>query len=566
MNHYACITYIFALVLSLDLLVCAQTDPRTGSVSGRVTINGKPAANKKINITGENSSDGAFDFSIGRPEGGQSYSAMTDGDGRYRITGLPAGTFTLEAQLPAYVDEKKSGSRQRSITLDRGEQVENVDLSLVRGGVITGRITDSKGNPLIAKQVRLQIVKEEGARDVNLIQAVPGLNDFFETDDRGIYRAYGLPEGKYLVSVGSGVFGDVSHKYPLTYHPDATDEKQATIIDVREGSEATGIDIRIVSETETYEALGRVIDADTGEPVPQASLVCIKTEESGAAPENLSKNAVSDAQGNFRFTGLPSGRYSVSLSPEFFSSKPGEYYTEENNFSIAGSNLSGVEVRARRGGAISGVVVFENSRDPARTARPAQLMLTAVVTKRSDPQPAFGMSGQSATKINSDGSFRVSGLSPGEVKFGVFSFAGGRSPELVRVERDGSQVVGNLEIKRGEVISGVRLVLALGTGVIRGQVEIVGGGLPDDATLQAIANRAGTLNSDGGDNKKIVDKKGRFVFEGLLDGEYEVIVLIGSGIRQSIPPAPTVSQKVSVISGSEAQVNIKLDLSQGRQQ
>ncbi|MCI0662908.1 MAG: carboxypeptidase regulatory-like domain-containing protein [Acidobacteria bacterium] len=555
MFRYACIVNSFAFVLHFSVLAIAQTggiDPRNGSISGRVTISGKPVVNKKVNAVGgkqEGSTSGLID---GRPDQQETFSALTDGDGRYRITGLPAGTFTVEAQMAAYVDEKKPGSR--SITLDRSEQVEKNDISLVRGGVITGRITDSTGNPLIAKKVRLQRAQDGTAGDQNATINGFGLNpDIAETDDRGIYRAFGLPAGKYIVSAGSGIFGDGSNKYPLTYHLDETDEKQATRIEVKEGSEVTGIDIRIGSEKGTYEALGRVIDAETGVPVPRASLVCSRIEESGESPVHSSANSNSDEQGNFRFTGLLTGKYSISITPDFLGPKQGEYFTEEATFRIADTNVSGVEVRARRGGAISGVVVLENNRDPAQRDRLTQLILTAVVIKREDPQPSFGMSGQGMARINSDGSFRVVGVAPGEVQFGIFSLTG-RIPEIVRIEKDGSQIAGNLELKRGEVITGMRLILAFGTGVIRGQVEIDGGFSAEGSTLHVIAQRIGAVvGSDDNVKQAAVDKKGRFVLDELLDGEYELILRV-SGEN---PPSP-VSQRVRVVGGAEVPVTLRL--------
>src|SRR5262245_29569881 len=343
MFRYACIVYSFAFVLFSGVMVSAQIDPRNGSISGRVSISGKPAVNKKVNAVGGKQEGGSSGLIGGRPDQQETFSALTDGDGRYRITGLPAGTFAVEAQMPAYVDEKKSG--ERIITLDRSEQVENIDILLVRGGVITGRITDSAGTPLIAKKVRLQRAQDGTTNDQSATINGFGFNpDFAETDDRGIYRAFGLPTGKYIVSAGSGTFGDQSQKYPLTYHPDATDEKEATKIEVKEGGEVTGVDIRIGSEKGIYEAVGRVVDAESGAPVARASLLCSRIEEPGESPVHSSANTTSDEQGNFRFTGLPTGKYSVSITPDFLGPKQGEYFTEEVTFRIADTNVSGVEV------------------------------------------------------------------------------------------------------------------------------------------------------------------------------------------------------------------------------
>src|SRR5262245_14499186 len=299
MFRYACVVYSFVFILFFGVTVFAQIDPRNGSISGRVTVGGKPAVNKKVNAVGGKQEGGSSGLISGRPDQQETFSALTDGDGRYRITGLPAGTFTVEAQMAAYVDEKKPG--ERLITLDRSEQVENIDILLVRGGVITGRIIDSTGNPLIAKKVRLQRAQDGTANDQSAtINGFGFTPDFAETDDRGIYRAFGLPAGKYIVSAGSGIFGDMSQKYSLTYHTDASDEKAATRIEVKEGGEVTGVDIRIGSEKGIYEAVGRVVDAETGAPVPRASLICSRIEEPGESPVHSSATTTSDEQGNFR--------------------------------------------------------------------------------------------------------------------------------------------------------------------------------------------------------------------------------------------------------------------------
>jgi hypothetical protein len=79
---------------------------------------------------------------------------------------------------------------------------------------------------------------------------------FMQTDDRGIYRLYGLPAGRYLISAGSGGgpgempmrIGGVSIT-KRTYYPDSTEESQAKAIEVTPGSEAKDIDIRLASET-----------------------------------------------------------------------------------------------------------------------------------------------------------------------------------------------------------------------------------------------------------------------------------------------------------------------------
>src|SRR5215510_542703 len=230
--------------------------PRTASISGRITIAGQPAANAKVAITEvkDRNVTGIQDVStaIAGLNAGEDYSALTDADGRYRVTSLPEGKYDVRAQLGSCIREKPSQNRSlvESVSLDEGESRENVDFALVRGGVITGRVTDANGRPLIARVINLQIIDEQGRKEEgrNLQDIITTL-DMFQTDDRGVYRIFGLRAGRYLVNAGgdsnlamaTGIGGD----YPRTWHPDTTDENQAKVVEVTAGGEATGVDIRL---------------------------------------------------------------------------------------------------------------------------------------------------------------------------------------------------------------------------------------------------------------------------------------------------------------------------------
>src|SRR5215510_5488253 len=161
----------FPVFLSIFLLAVftfakAQTPqrdnrPRTASVSGRVTIAGKPAVNAKVVITEVNHrpAPGNQGFLIDLPGSGagEDYVVLTDAEGRYRATNLPEGKYEAHVSLGGCVREKPSpnASLMESLSLSEGASRENVDFALVRGGVITGRVADPDGRPLIARTVSL---------------------------------------------------------------------------------------------------------------------------------------------------------------------------------------------------------------------------------------------------------------------------------------------------------------------------------------------------------------------------------------------------------------------------
>src|SRR5205085_5127205 len=108
---------------------------------------------------------------------------------------------------------------------------DDVDFRLERGGVVTGRVTDAEGNPVIGIGVSLLSADNPAPRAANVNIDPRG----HMTDDRGVYRIYGLPAGRYRVSAGqsgegSGAISFGSRKlYRRTFYPDATDRKSTRL-------------------------------------------------------------------------------------------------------------------------------------------------------------------------------------------------------------------------------------------------------------------------------------------------------------------------------------------------
>lgn len=561
------VTFVFA--------AAAQTPPRdnrprTASIGGRVTIAGKPAANARITIT-----------ELGREEGGpfihiegggarEVYKAVTDTEGRYRLSNLPEGKYEIQAMMGSCVREKPSPNETltESVSLNEGETRGDVDFALVRGGVITGRVTDAEGRPLITRVVSLQIVNEQGQER----EYRNHLNfESFQTDDRGVYRIYALRAGRYFVSAGGDSDGlaGATGKYPRTWYPGSTSENQAKAVEVTEGGEVTGVDIRLGVAKKTYEALGRVVDDETGRPVVGAGVLCMMTKGEDGGFGGYGGNSRTDEQGNFRFGGLAPGQYHVSLADyeSFLTGKGRDYYSAGAKFEVYGGYVAGVEIRAKRGATIIGVAVVEGA-EPSSRPNLSQVMIIAKSEPSSrniEDENAFAMEMIPAlSRIGSDGGFAVRGVRPGKVTLEAMGGAD-RSLQIVRIERDGADASGGILVTGAETISGVRIVLAKGSGVIRGQVQVAGGALPEGWRMNVFANGESATGRSGGYAN--VDSKGRFVIEGLLPGEYELMLILVAppGLGPNSPnqprlPAP-VRQKVVVANGQEAQVTMTLDLS-----
>ena len=126
------------------------------------------------------------------------FSAITDERGSYEIAELPEGRYTVTASKAGFVTLSYGQRRPRQpsvpVQLQQGEELRRVDFNLPRGSVITGRVLDEDGEPLISAAVQVfQYVYRQGQREL-----VPRGTD--RTDDRGQYRVFGLEPGEYFVS------------------------------------------------------------------------------------------------------------------------------------------------------------------------------------------------------------------------------------------------------------------------------------------------------------------------------------------------------------------------------
>jgi hypothetical protein len=325
-------------------------------------------------------------------------------------------------------------------------------------------------------------------------------------------------------------------QYAKTFFPGVAEEAKATILEINEGTEVSNIDIMARKSGRGYSVSGRVVDADSRQPVANVFVVYASLNEGSQQLGAMNFTGIqSDANGKFRLENVQPGRYAAyMLATEQGTSS----YSDQTPFDVSDGDVSSVEIKVRRGATISGVAVVENNFDPA-VATMLQGVSLLAFSNTQGGAPSF-----SRGQINADGRFSLSGLAPGKVQINMVGFpTPPKGLRHVRTEVDGIEQREGIEVNAGSQITGVRLVFAYGTGSIRGEVRAEGGVLPADLTVVVRSASAGTRPFSS-----MVDARGHFVVENLPPGAYEMSVVTLGSDRTASTYAP-VPRTVNVESG-----------------
>jgi hypothetical protein len=546
MSNFPTSALILAFLVAAGLVPQAQSQTNTAkksmtnSVSGRVTIHGKGAPGITVGIqAGE-----------AQPWPAVALKGTTDQDGRYRIDAVPAGNYRVFPLAPAYPLAGPNPTRDggKTLLLTQGEDVEGIDFSLIRGGVITGKVTDADGR--LAIEERVMLLPDTGNTDNAVLARM--IERSFQTDDRGIFRIYGIPPGRYKVFAGVSEEGESSYvrpgrvAYRRTFHPDTVEPGEARVIEVTEGSETKNIDISLGRDLPRFAASGKVVEDETAAPVAGWRFGVRRASGGGAPVAGLM--GVSDSQGGFRLENIPPGKYLLFS----YGGAGTEVRAEPMPFEIVDQDVTGLLLKTVKGVAIIGNVVLEGTGDKSTLAKLAELRVQVYVRAEGSYSSSWRES-----QIGTDGSFRLGGLAPGVATFALTGSDRGpaRNFSILRVERDGVVLPRGLELGNAETTTGVKLVLGYASGTIRGQVNLGDRSLPQGWNLSVWIRKTDAPDLNG--RPQPVDSRGRFLIEGVAAGSYELEVRVTLPTRRVQEAA---KQLIDVADGQVTDVSVSLDV------
>lgn len=386
--------------------------PGTGAISGTVAIDGenKPLRGAVVTL---NHVDKAY-----------ADATITDDRGQFTFQNVPAGRFIVGAEKDAFVPMKAGAARPGRagipIALKEGERHTNVRLALPRGAVLTGTVRMPDGDPAAGVPVMVQRVVTTGA-ERRFIDFPGGAT----TDDRGVYRVFGLVEGDYIIQAVPDVHAMHSGTAAMlptsavdvqwakaqlaaavrekpaappdrqivslapVYFPGVALRTAATLVSVGRGEVRTGLDIPF-QLLRTHRVTGTLLSPAGHSEIAEVFLV----EVSGA---DFGFGMHGSRGPDFSFVGVAPGTYKLVAA------MPREKLFAMSDVQVGDHDVR-VNLTMQPGLKVPGKVTFAGKSTPP-DAKQLRIWLT--------PMSGGVMLGASSAQLNPDGSFEVEGLMPG---------------------------------------------------------------------------------------------------------------------------------------------------------
>ena len=422
---------------------------------------------------------------LAAPNAGRSTSADTEG--RFRVTGLEPGLYLITSYSPAYVFQ--SPELETAPTYYRiGDSVR---VEMVKGGVITGTITNATGEPVIGVRVRAVRIRDPKGAAVRTPQF--GQSERM-TDDRGIYRLYGLAPGTYIVNAGGGGSNQSFQLNPYdtdvpTYAPSSTRDG-ATEFNIRGGEETT-VDIRYRNDP------GHTISGTVKISGTNGASVVLMSLDGGFLPVGTAMQ-VPNGRG-FEMSGVGDGEYQV-IATEFpinmgnITTMPDVSTSEPKRITVKGADITGIELVPRPPSSIAGRIALEPSKAPECQGKRKPLFAETLIDlvrpeKEAEAAPIFMRMTSSAMSPDPKGAFTFRNLTPGRYRLNpnfharfwylqsiTIGVAPTTTPAAGRTAAPRIDPAANWTLlKAGEKLSEVTITLAEGAASIRGKVPVAEG-------------------------------------------------------------------------------------------
>jgi hypothetical protein len=436
-----------------------------------------------------------------------------------------------------YHGQKSLSDEPKWINVSEGQEVRDIDIVLLPGGVIEGRVVDESGEPVVrANVVALRWERRDGQ------ELLARSREGTATNDRGEYRLFGLMPGDYSLSASlpdaqMSFTNDPGRRsantgsgYAMMYFPGTTDVTEAERVTLKPAQSLSNIDI--VFRPVPLARVAGVLVSSEGKLLDGAHVILTRSTSFGGT---VGFSRVADT-GAFRIDRVPPGRYilqaySVPRTVIETIARTGRSAPLADapglEFGVLPITVTGdvdeITITTAPAGRIRGKVTLDGRPVQPSGGRP---MLIRAIPAAPDAIAA----GATVVPVQGDGFFSASGML-GRFILRVDQITPPLS--LMRVERDSADVTDvGISIGADEDVSDIRVMLTTTPTRLDGRV----------------ASRTGSASGEFADSMVLVfsedaerwslpatryvtrtrpDREGSFHVSGLPPGRYLAVALAG---------------------------------------
>jgi hypothetical protein len=511
-----------------DARPAAAPNRTTASVQGRVAKDpgGEPVKKALIELIAENQNEGG------------DYTAVTGGDGGFRVEGVVPGRYRLFVERTGFLEVEKHHTRSdgRVLALTAGQEMTDVLVRLQAAAVVDGRVTDEDGDPLPDAQVAV-LRQTFVAGRTHWQQA--GAE---RTNDLGEYRIAGLAAGNYYVSVSpppdfksliaaasnapvadthandarsndssangsntNDARANAATAYATTYYPGTQDLRQASAVQLHAGDDFP-VNFSLAPSPSVV-VRGSIANLGAG----ASALVMLQSKDF-----NLTLNGAEiRTDGSFEIRDVAPGAYTVvatvSGATPLMARQPLE---------VGSENVESLRLVPQAGGWVHGRLRVESKM--AARLDPGQFVLALRSADGDDDvlgTLSLGEGFGTMTRVSGDGSFEWKNVPPGRYYIELAGDPGASADWFMKSIAAGGREATDMGFSVGGGVAAVELVLSANGAMVDGVAVDAKGEPLANATVVAVPETRLRARTDRY-RKTVSDQSGHFTLHGLPPGEY----------------------------------------------